>query len=904
MTSDWRPDGLRTGYAENPLGIDTDRPDLAWTATADHRNARQRAFRVLVASDRETLDADRGDVWDTGRRDSTTASTTYSGPTLDSGERYHWKVRVWNADDEASAWSEPATFETGLANDDWDASWIRRPTDGEFERGQFTYFRRSIALDGEASRARAYVSASHQYVLSVNGTRVARGQSYAYPDAHYYKVVDLTDALEAGENTLGVLHNWNGEGQGRPAAEPGLLVQLDVTFEDGTERTVVSDGEWTWRSGPWDEDAPLRNGEIVEPVEILDGRDVPLGWDEPGTDESWDAVDVVGPHPTEPWTHLNCQAREIVRHEREPVSLERLNDGTYVADFGRVYAAEPEVHFSDGEAGHRVDMRAGYLLDEDGRVETEEGAQWTDMRYAYVQRDGAQSFEAYNYLGFRYLEIEDPGEELEPDQVRIHARHNGVPDEAAATFDSTSAGVDDVWELARHSLLYGSQEQFVDTPTREKGQFLMDAFNMSWATTRAFRERNLSRQAIREFLDSHYRYWAAEGRFNAVYPNGDGKRDIPDFTENFGEWLWQFYRVSGDREILEEAYPALKAAADYVARHVDEESGLVTNLSGGVGGPYEEGIVDWPPEMRYGYDREWPARTTVNVLGANTFRRAADVADALDRPYNEVEHYRARHEALADAIDAHFRDADGLYVDGADGTGGRSAHASQHANAFPLAFGLVPEEDVDTVADYVVEQGVRMGPMMAIWLLRALERADRYDALVDVLTDPSTDGWANILEQGGTFTWETWHARDPDLPTDERRNRSQSHAMGATVLVAIQEALLGVRIHSPGDVDIVLPSGGLDAAEGRVPTENGDVVVSWSRDPERTLDATIPWNTTATVTLPDAADTTVYESEAGVWADGAPAETLPDGVRDVSRADDDLHVEVGSGTYTFTARGE
>lgn len=54
----------------------------------------------------------------------------------------------------------------------------------------------------------------------MNGERVDRGQSYHYPDAHYYKVVDLTEALNAGENTLGVPHNWNGGGRDARQAIP------------------------------------------------------------------------------------------------------------------------------------------------------------------------------------------------------------------------------------------------------------------------------------------------------------------------------------------------------------------------------------------------------------------------------------------------------------------------------------------------------------------------------------------------------------------------------------------------------------------------------------------------------------------------------------------------------------
>src|SRR5204863_5295881 len=56
------------------------------------------------------------------------ASTTdieYRGLPLAFGSVAHWKVRVWDGDGRASAWSAPATFSVGpLDAADWKAQWI------------------------------------------------------------------------------------------------------------------------------------------------------------------------------------------------------------------------------------------------------------------------------------------------------------------------------------------------------------------------------------------------------------------------------------------------------------------------------------------------------------------------------------------------------------------------------------------------------------------------------------------------------------------------------------------------------------------------------------------------------------------------------------------------------------
>ncbi len=108
---------------------------------------------------------------------------------------------------------------------------------------------------------------------------------------------------------------------------------------------------------------------------------------------------------------------------------------------------------------------SGYLLDPDGQVSTVHGTQQTDLSFSYIQRDGAQSFEALTYLGFRYLQIDQPGEPIKSDQVTAIARHAGMPDVSAATFTTSDRTLNAVWKLNTHSCLYCSHEQFVDTPT-------------------------------------------------------------------------------------------------------------------------------------------------------------------------------------------------------------------------------------------------------------------------------------------------------------------------------------------------------------------------------------------------------------------------------------------------------
>ncbi|MBI2512764.1 MAG: family 78 glycoside hydrolase catalytic domain [Opitutae bacterium] len=124
---------LRCDVAENPLGIDSAPPRLAWKLRATGNDERQTAWQVLVASSRELLAQDRGDVWDSGRQTGDAQlNVSYAGRALRSSEQVFWKVRAWNRDGVASAWSEPATWTMGvLKPDEWRARWI---TDAELLR--------------------------------------------------------------------------------------------------------------------------------------------------------------------------------------------------------------------------------------------------------------------------------------------------------------------------------------------------------------------------------------------------------------------------------------------------------------------------------------------------------------------------------------------------------------------------------------------------------------------------------------------------------------------------------------------------------------------------------------------------------------------------------------------------
>ena len=124
-----RPEYLRCEYRVNPVGMDVALPRLSWTLASDRRGEKQTGYQILVCSSPEKAARYDGDLWDSGKAASDeTLHTAYGGQSLQSRQRVWWKVRVWDKDNRASAWSDPSTWTMGLLQAfDWRAKWIADP---------------------------------------------------------------------------------------------------------------------------------------------------------------------------------------------------------------------------------------------------------------------------------------------------------------------------------------------------------------------------------------------------------------------------------------------------------------------------------------------------------------------------------------------------------------------------------------------------------------------------------------------------------------------------------------------------------------------------------------------------------------------------------------------------------
>ena len=398
---------------------------------------------------------------------------------------------------------------------------------------------------------------------------------------------------------------------------------------------------------------------------------------------------------------------------------------------------------------------------------------------------------------------------------------------------------------------------------------------------RTYAEQNLSWQGLRDMARAQARYWAASGQVNEVYPNDDGPQNYPTFTARYPDWVWRYYLSTGDQATLAALFPTLQGVSDFLAGTVDATTGLVSGQPMSTNG-----------DQQYGYDYDTDADTTLNILTVNAFDRIGAIAGLLGET-DVATTSAGRGAALAGAVNAHLVRADGLYVDGLTIAGTQSPHASQLANAAALAYGVVPAARTATVARYVASLDISVEPDHGMELLRALHAGGLDSEVVRLLTDASFPGWAAILRQGGTFTWETW--TPSDLIGD-----SMSHGWGSPALVAMQEGLVGAIPTAPDPagpstiVTVTPPSGGLSHASGTFPTPSGSYSVAWQRTGSTTTVALgVPPNAAAHLRLPGVSLSEVTEG-------GLPVAHAA-GVSAAS-ADGAAVLTVGAGHYHFVAR--
>ncbi|NBD22275.1 alpha-L-rhamnosidase [Paenibacillus glycinis] len=247
---------LKTDNTFQPLGILTQQPLFSWKPEASGRAQRQTGYRILVDTDAERLARSVGSVWDSGKVASDeTLQIRYSGNRLASGQRYYWKVMVWDGNDAASEWSAAAWFETGLLQpEEWLGKWIGgnsgyNPLEGckwiwhalPAMADAQVVFRRTIRVPSRQALRQAifHGTCGGAFTLFVNGSTVAKQNARWKQDwTSPFTYIDFTSKLGEGDNVLTC------EAASTDGEQAGFIAAFELRYEDGSIELISTDAAW------------------------------------------------------------------------------------------------------------------------------------------------------------------------------------------------------------------------------------------------------------------------------------------------------------------------------------------------------------------------------------------------------------------------------------------------------------------------------------------------------------------------------------------------------------------------------------------------------------------------------------------------------------------------------------
>lgn len=765
--------------------------------------------------------------------------------------------------------AEPFSEEQAPLRANW--IWDNRRTDN-----QHVFLRRVV--DHEARQPRkvlAKVTADDYYKLFLNGKFLAQGPAPAYPRDYLYNVIDLTAAWHrGGKNVIAAHAYYQGlknyawvSGDDRR----GFWMQLEIEYEDQMRELLVTDAAWRVHTvDAWT--APHKFGYDTGFAEEIDARRLPVGWDQAGFDASaWSAATVQDPAL---W-RLRAQETPLLDvYELRPVRIVQKESGHYFFDFGREIVGTLCLRLK-GKAGDVVEIRLGEELTGPDQVRYKLRANCL-YQERWTLRDGVQTLEHYDYRAFRYGEVIGAASALDPDRLQAVVRHSPF-DASRSDFRCSDPELNRLWELARYSTKMGTQESFQDCPTREKAQYSLDAWLEMNAVACLTGDMRLSRRMLECFLTS-----SEDGKARATAPAAKD-HFFTEYTMYPVLMAWSYFLYTGDTAFLRRNFTRIQAIERYIRSQFLREDGLLWETDRVL-----KDLVDWPVNRRDGH-QILPANGVISALYARLCRELAQISEVADRP-EEAHAYRERAAKTQAALNARFWNAqEGRYVDGLTREGAPSLHSALHANAFPLAMGIVPADRIADVVRFIKTRGLNCNLFLAMFLFEALYAAGEGDYALELLTGQGENSPMNAVRKGATTTWEAW-----DL--EQKGNASLFHPAGAFTAYVLVSGFLGIRPTKPGMREIAIrpQCGRVASAEVRTPTPGGAVEMKYHRRNAREeIEVNLPNGTEAVVRIPESA-------QGDVRLNGKAA--VPDKAEDPTKRASPLLYRIGPGVSRIVYR--
>jgi alpha-L-rhamnosidase len=883
---------LRCEYKVDPLGIDVRKPRLSWELVSAEKGVVQASYEVRVAGSEADLTKGKL-IWDSGKQASDASiQVEYGGPALTSERIYYWQARVADNHGHLSAWSKTARWEMGLLEvGDWKAKWITAnlPED-EKKSNPAPMMRREFLVNGKkkVERARLYASAMGLYELELNGKRV--GEEYftpgwtAYDFRYQYQTYDVTGQLKSGTNCLGAMlgdgwfrgrSGWEGRRDlyGKKLA---LLAQLVIRYADGTQEIVTSDENWKAATGAvvWSD---------IYDGEEYDARLEKAGWSAAGFDDKdWKTVTVMDAPKAKIVAPAGPPVKKI--EELRVAKVLKTPAGDTVLDMGQNMVGWVKFRVT-APAGTAISLRHAEVLDKSGNFYTANLRTAKETIQYTTRGGGTEVYEPhFTFQGFRYVAVGGWPGEVKPEDFTGVVVHSAM--ERTGTFESSSTLLNQL----EHNIIWGQKGNFVDVPTDcpqrdERLGWTGDAqvfaptasFNFD---TAAFYTKWLRDVALDQEDDGAVPYVIPNALTHTTRKGAAASAGWADVAVVLP---WTVYQAFGDKRILEEQYPSMKAWVEYMRRQAGEKYIWSNGFSFG----------DW---LAFATTRsDYPGATTAkDFLQTAYFARSTELLAKTAAVLGKRED-AAEYAALEEKIRAAF-------VKEFVTPNGRLSSDTQTAYALALEFDLLPEAMRAGAAARLAEdvrafKHLTTGFLGTPVLCKALSDYGYLDEAYMLLNRTEYPSWLYPVTQGATTIWERWDGLKPDGSFQDVGMNSFNHYAYGAIGDWMYRVVAGLALDeaAPGYKHILIeprPGGGLTKAGTSVESMYGLVASSWEiADGKMTLKIEVPANTTATVRLPNAKLAEVSEG-------GKPVEGRT-GISRTRQIQDAVVLEVGSGKYLF-----
>ncbi len=865
-------------YSVNPLGMDVTQPRFSWVPNHLERGQVQSAYQIIVGTNKENLDEEKADMWNSGKVESgQSVNVVYKGKTLESRESYYWKVRAWDNDCQVSPYSRTTTFEMGfLKPRDWKGKWINGGN----------LLRREFILNTDIKKARAYICGLGYYELRINGEKV--GDHVLDPGWTDYKkkclyvTYNIIEYLKEGKNCLAVVlgNGWyslldetvnKNPWLTKHGDLPVLVLQIHVDFTDGSRMSIVTDKTWKVAQGP------IVRDDIYD-GEVYDARLERLGWDTPSYDDSgWNAAKIADAPKGELISQTSLPPIKVAK-TLQPQKITNPKPGVYVYDFGQNFAGWVRLRVS-GSGGTKIKLRYAELLDGEGTVNTAPNIKAKATDTYILKGEEQEVYEPrFTYHGFRYVEVTGFSSIPMLENVEGCVVHSAV--EPVGAFICSNSLVNTIHKNVRWSQLSNLMSVPTDCPQRSERMGWMDDAQLT--VEEAIYNFNMAGFYTR-WIDDIAKAQREDGNIPAVVPSysyfypGD-----PVCSTACVVIPWHLYQYYGDERILEKNYSSMKRWVDFLSANANDYI-VSYGRYGDSCAPYQKfSPWDTPVELT----STWCYYHDVLVL--------SKIAHILGN-FREAEKYSQVSNKIREAFNKKFFDND------------HYAMGSQTCNALPLFLDMVPKDKRETVLKNLVNDvrvihsnHLNTGIVGTRYILDVLTRYGQANLAYKIITQTTYPGWGYMIREGATTIWERWeYLANADM-------NSHNHIMLGTVDTWFYKTLAGINIDParPGFRKIIIRPhivSDLNYVGASFKSIRGMVSSSWTKDDRSLiLNVTLPVNTQGRISVPkiDEKNVTIRESGKVVWENNSYIGGVV-GITDGRNDNGYVTFDVGSGSYFF-----